>query len=196
MRIIAGAARRVQLEVADASPTRPFLEMARGALFNSLGEACVGAEVLDLFAGSGALGLEALSRGAARCLFVERDARALAALRRNIVKCGMADRARTERCDAKQALRETDERFDLLFIDPPFPDLPEWRADGGCGGLMRDAARVLREDGVLVFRLEEGKATAPEWPDLALVSDRRYGRSRICRYRRRDGGGTTGEDGA
>lgn len=186
MRVIAGSARRIALEVADGSSTRPFLEMARGALFNSLGERVDGAKVLDLYAGSGALGLEALSRGAADCLFVERDPAAFAALGRNVAKCGMAGRCRPLRSDVAAALRGLDERFDLVFVDPPFPDLPEWRPGGRAEGVMRDAARTLAEDGVLVFRLEEGKGSGgpAEWPGLTPVADKRYGRSRVLRYRR------------
>lgn len=184
MRIIAGSARRVLLDVAPDSPTRPFLEMARGALFNSLGDAVAGARVLDLYAGSGALGLEALSRGAESCLFVERDRAACRALEKNIGKCGMADRGRLARGDAARVLAAEAREFDLIFVDPPFPELGEWRPDGAAAGVMRDAARVLAPEGVLVFRLEEGKATPPDWPSLALNSDRRYGRSRICRYRK------------
>lgn len=185
MRIIAGICRRTVLEVADESSTRPFLEMARGALFNALGDRVDGAAALDAFAGSGALGLEALSRGAASCLFVERDARAFAALERNIAKCGMAGRARARRDDAGRAvvaLAEAGKNFGLIFLDPPFPDLAEWRTGGRAESLMRAAARCLAGDGTLVFRLEDGRAEPPDWPELRLESDRRYGRSRVCRY--------------
>ena len=182
MRIIAGSARRIVLEVAEGSDTRPFLEMARGALFNALGERVAGAAALDLYAGSGALGREALSRGAASCVFVERDAGAFAALGRNIAKCGMERRSRRVRSDVAAALAAENGQYDLIFADPPFPDLPEWREGGRSGGEMRDAARVLTPGGILVFRLEDGKATPPEWPGLELASDRRYGRSRVCRY--------------
>lgn len=189
MRIIAGSARRIQLEVAEDSTARPFLEMARGALFNSLAGRVADAAVLDLYAGSGALGLEALSRGAASCVFVERDAAAVAALRRNIGKCGMERRARIVRSDVAQALAADAESYDLLFVDPPFPDLGEWRPDGAAGGVMRDAARVLKPDGLLIFRLEDRKHVPPEWPGLELRAEKRYGRSRVCRY-----AATTGEE--
>lgn len=182
MRIIAGSARRIQLEVASDSTTRPFLELARGALFNALGERSADARVLDLYAGSGALGLEALSRGAAFCLFVERDPRACRALERNIAKCGMAGRARIVRDDVGRAVRGLDESFNLVFLDPPFPELAEWREGGSAGETMREAARVVAAGGTLVFRLEEGKMSPPPWPGLELESDRRYGRSRVCRY--------------
>lgn len=182
MRIIAGSARRVQLDVAPGSSTRPFLEMARGALFNALGDGTAGARALDLYAGSGALGLETLSRGGASCVFVERDPGACRALARNIAKCGMAERARIVRGDVAASLRGMDGGFDLIFLDPPFPELGLWRAGGGAEAVMRDSARLLADGGTLVFRLEDGKAEPPAWPELELFSDRRYGRSRVCRY--------------
>ena len=156
--------------------------MARGALFNSLAARVQGAAVLDLYAGSGALGLEALSRGAAECLFVERDRAAVAALRKNIVRCGMERRARIAQGDVGAVLAAENGVFDLIFADPPFPDLKEWHADGAAGAVMRRAARALAPEGLLVFRLEEGKIAPPAWPGLALADERRYGRSRVCRY--------------
>lgn len=182
MRIIAGEARRTVLEVAANSPARPFLELARGALMNALGERLIGARALDLYAGSGALGLEALSRGAAFCRFVERDAAAFAALSRNVDKCRMRERAVLTRSDVERMLATENDVYDILFVDPPFPDLPEWREGGRAAGIMRGAARVLAPGGELVFRLEDGKVAPPEWPGLSLRSDRRYGRSRVCRY--------------
>lgn len=187
MRIIAGSARRVSLEVAEASTTRPFLEMTRGALFNSLGQRVVGAAVLDLYAGSGALGLEALSRGALSCLFVERDPAAYACLLRNIAACRFGGEARAVREDVGKALAGLAGAgmcFELVFIDPPFPELSEWRADGRSGDVMRWAAACLAPEGNIIFRIEENKTRPPEWPGLELSSERRYGRSGICRYRR------------
>lgn len=184
MRVIAGSARRIALEVADGSSTRPFLEMARGALFNSLAGLVEDAAALDLYAGSGALGIEALSRGAARCVFVERDPKAFAALKRNIDKCRMADRAELRRADAATFLAGDTGAYDLVFVDPPFPDLPRWRPGGEAEAGMRDAARLLAPGGALVFRIEDKKIDASHWPDLELLKDRRYGRSRICIYGR------------
>ncbi|MDR1744928.1 MAG: RsmD family RNA methyltransferase [Planctomycetota bacterium] len=185
MRIIAGSARRVQLEVAAESTARPFLEMARGALFNSLATRIGDAAVLDLYAGSGALGLEALSRGAASCVFVERDPAAVAVLKKNAVRCGLAAGCRIAGSDVRAFLAgETGKNalYTLIFVDPPFPELAEWTRDGAAGDVMRDAARLLAPDGLLVFRLEEGKVPPPGWPGLELSDERRYGRSRICRY--------------
>ncbi|MCD8141407.1 MAG: RsmD family RNA methyltransferase, partial [Planctomycetaceae bacterium] len=119
MRIIAGSARRTELEVAAGSTTRPFLEMARGALFNSLLPMLPEARVLDVYAGSGALGLEALSRGAGSCVFVERDPRAASALTRNIAKCGFSAEATILRQDAYRAVAGFgDGAFDIVLFDP------------------------------------------------------------------------------
>lgn len=182
MRIIAGSARRTQLEIAEDSTTRPFLEKARGALFNSLGDRVCGAKALDLYAGSGALGLEALSRGAESCCFVERNARAYAALLRNIGKCGMSAQASPLRSDVAGAVVEMTGEFDIIFVDPPFPELAEWLGNGGADAIMREASRILAVGGCLVFRMEDGKAKPPGWPGLSLDSIRRYGRSLVCRY--------------
>ncbi len=190
MRIIAGSARRTELEVAADSTTRPFLEMARGALFNSLMPRLPGARVLDVYAGSGALGLEALSRGADSCVFVERDPRAASALARNIAKCGFTAEAKILRQDAARALAGlADGEYDIVLLDPPFPDLPNWRVGGPAEETMRHAARILAADGVVMLRIEDKKVAPPEWPGLALADERRYGRSRVCRY----GNGTGGD---
>lgn len=182
MRIIAGSARRMQLEVAEGTSTRPFLELARGALFNSLGPAVHGVDVLDLFAGSGALGLEALSRGAARCVFIERDPRAFVALGRNIARCGFGAAARAVCGDAERSLAALRMTFGLIFVDPPFADLAAWTADGSAQPVMSAVARLLQPGGQLIFRLEDKKAQVPDWPGLDAVSDKKYGRSRVCRY--------------
>ena len=181
MRVIAGTARRIGLEVADGS--RPFLEMARGALFNSLAPLLPGAAVLDLYSGSGALGIEALSRGAASCVFVELDAAAFRALGNNVRRCGFGRRARLLRGDAAEVAAGLDGAFGLVFVDPPFPDAAGWAAGGGGLELARAAAGLLAPEGVLVFRVEGVLPAPPEWGGLVLLRENRYGRSRVCRYR-------------
>lgn len=183
MRVISGSARRITLEVADESPTRPFLEMARGALFNSLGGRIPEARVLDLYAGSGALGIEALSRGAKSCVFVERDHNAFRILENNVRKCKFEKRARLVRDDVTRAVTGLAGPFDLVFVDPPFPDAAAWSASGGGDDLLRNAAALLEPDALLILRYEVDNAPPPAWPGLELARDDRYGRSRICRYR-------------
>ena len=118
MRVIAGELGGRRLAAPRGASTRPTSERVREALFSMLGE-LRGLRVLDLFAGSGALGIEALSRGAAHATFVERSAPALAALRANIAALALEERSSVRAGDALAALRGA-ETYDLVFLDPPY----------------------------------------------------------------------------
>jgi 16S rRNA (guanine966-N2)-methyltransferase len=182
MRVIAGTARRTVLTVPPGSPARPFLEMARGALFNSLTPWLEDARVLDLFAGSGALGIEALSRGAARCCFVEQDPRCLTAIRDNLARCRIEERGRILAGRAEERLVSLAGPFDLILVDPPFAAGARWDESPEGRNVTAVTARLLAPGGRLVFRFEHEDATPPTWGGLALLRDRRYGRSRLCFY--------------
>ncbi len=119
MRVIAGIAGGIRLDV-PKNHVRPTMDRVKAAIFSSLGEAVIGAHVLDLFAGSGALGIEALSRGAAAVRFVERDRAAVAMIERNLAKTKLS--ARVSQRDVFDFLRRpaTTERFDIIFADPPY----------------------------------------------------------------------------
>ncbi len=122
VRIIGGAWRRTPLSVPDVDGLRPSPDRVRETLFNWLGQDLTGLRCLDLFAGTGALGLEAASRGAGRVLLVERDRRALAAIAQTLARLD-APQVRVQASDALTALegaRATGERFDVVFLDPPF----------------------------------------------------------------------------
>lgn len=121
LRIIAGEWRSRRLPVPDAPGLRPTPDRVRETLFNWLAAMLPGARCLDLFAGSGALGLEALSRGAGHCLFVESSRSVAAQLSRNIEVLGATDRARVHCGDALALLAGPPDRpYDLVFLDPPF----------------------------------------------------------------------------
>ena len=119
MRVVAGIARGRRLDGPPGSATRPTADRVREATFNALGSlaAVEGATVLDLFAGSGALGIEALSRGAAAATFVDHDAKALTVVRRNLEATGLGDRATVLRTDATTFAGG---HFDLVLLDPPY----------------------------------------------------------------------------
>ena len=117
MRVVAGRYGGRRLEAPPGRGTRPTADRVREAVFSLLGPV-EGLAVLDLFAGSGALGIEALSRGAAAAVFVDRDHRAAAAARRNLAALGLE--ARVHRRDALAFLAATTTRFDLVFVDPPY----------------------------------------------------------------------------
>ena len=123
MRIIAGALKGRRLITPGGATTRPTADQVRTALMDALTPRLAGARLLDVFAGAGGVGLEALSRGAAHVTFVERDRRALAALRDNIAALGVRDRTRVLADDAARALDRLVREgavFDLAFLDPPY----------------------------------------------------------------------------
>lgn len=121
MRVIAGEWRARRLEAPGGRTTRPTTDRAREAWMSVIHPSLDGARVLDLFAGSGALGIEALSRGAAEATFVENDARALAALKKNLETLGAAGRATIVRTDAVRFVKTLEAgAFDIAFADPPY----------------------------------------------------------------------------
>jgi len=135
MRIIAGELRGRRIDAPEGEGTRPMLDRVREAVFSTLGERLVDADVLDLFAGSGALGIESLSRGARHVRFLERGAPALAVLKQNLEELGLRERARVIRGDAVAPRSWHDKgeeslRYSLVFMDPPYPmiDDPNSRA--------------------------------------------------------------------
>jgi len=161
VRVVAGALGGRRIAVPRGSATRPTSELVRGAVFNSL-EArgkLAGARVADLFAGSGALGIEALSRGAARATFVEQDRRAAQVIARNVDALDLADRARVEVVAVE---RWAPEDVDLVLADPPYG----WE---GWGTLL---ARLCAQEDVLVVAEAAHAVEAEGWE---VVASKRHG---------------------
>jgi 16S rRNA (guanine966-N2)-methyltransferase len=123
VRVIAGTAGGRTLQAPRTSATRPITDRVKESLFGILGERVPDAAVLDLYAGSGAIGIEALSRGAASCTFVEQGREALAVLRRNLAHTGLSDRAAVVAGPVERFLAGTSStRYDLVMVDPPFAE--------------------------------------------------------------------------
>jgi 16S rRNA (guanine966-N2)-methyltransferase len=123
MRVIAGSARRLRLKTMDGMETRPTTDRIKETLFNMIQDDLHGCAFLDLFAGSGGIGIEALSRGAERAVFVEKDKRAVSCIRENLAATRLEDRAQVMGCDVLSALLRLEERkqaFDFIFMDPPY----------------------------------------------------------------------------
>src|SRR4029077_4699689 len=119
MRVIAGRAGGVRL-TSPKSGVRPTMDRVKSAIFSSLGELVIGARVLDLFAGTGALGIEALSRGAASALFVEENVAAISAIERNLARTKFEGRIRKQDVFAFLRSAQTSEPFHIIFADPPY----------------------------------------------------------------------------
>ena len=172
MRIIAGSRKGARIFAPRGLATRPTGDRAREAAFNLIGPVD-GARVLDLFAGSGAMGLEALSRGAASATFVERDRAAADAIERNLDKLGLTG-ATVLRDDAARVLAAdaaSRRRYDLVLIDPPYRMLA-----GVLPTLGRYLPSVVSDDGLVV--IESDATDEPELP-LPKRTSRRYGSARI-----------------
>jgi 16S rRNA (guanine966-N2)-methyltransferase len=189
-RVIGGTARSIRLE-APGGGTRPLADRVKQTLFAILEPDLDGAEFLDLFAGSGAGGIEALSRGAVHATFVERDARAIQSIHANLERTGFANigRAKIIRTDALAWLREHDEVFDIALVDPPY-DEP---------GTLVAALEALGS------RIAPGGRVAAKhfWRDappgriglLASERVRRFGETALTFYRRGDAVTTATADG-
>jgi 16S rRNA (guanine966-N2)-methyltransferase len=178
MRIIGGELRGKKLAPLRGTAIRPTADRTREAVFNIISAKVPGANVLDLFAGTGAFGLEALSRGAARAVFVDNAAVALAAIEKNIAACRMQDRSRVIRWDIIRNLNclgSVSQGFDLVFLDPPY----------NCNAVLPTLQNLVQSDallapGVTVIVEHAPSETITELPDgLALMDQRKYGKTLV-----------------
>jgi 16S rRNA (guanine966-N2)-methyltransferase len=169
MRVVAGEFKGRRLQAPRGRRTRPTADRVREALFSMLGDLS-GLRALDLYAGSGALGIEALSRGAAEVAFVERDARAAATIERNLETVGA--RAEVRRQDVLRFLASAPGTFDLVFIDPPYDSAIRLAAP-----LSERLPTVLTDDARIVT---ESDKRDPLILSLPLEAERIYGDTRIA----------------
>lgn len=175
-RIIAGSARGRRLVTPRGLATRPTSEKVRGAVFNLLGQFFEGGEVLDLYAGSGALALEALSRGCARATCVEVDRAAAEVIRRNADGTGFGSRVEIVCAPVAGAVARLPRgAFDLVFIDPPYADGPE-PALAAVAPLVRSGGRVVAEHAA------KRPPAADRYGPLTLVDRRDYGDTGVSIY--------------
>ena len=182
MRILAGALKGRRLVTPRGAVTRPTADQVRLALMDTLVPRLPGARFLDLFAGAGGVGLEALSRGAAHATLVERDARAVGALRTNVDALGVAAAVRIRRGDVLReiaALARAGERFDVVFLDPPY----ETDAAGPALAALVAGGLVAAEGVVIVQHLTKRPPPAPA--GLVAHRTRRFGETTLTFYRPR-----------
>ncbi len=187
MRVIGGSFRGRALLGPDGLETRPITDRVKETLFNILGVrlGTLGAippvEVLDVFAGTGSLGIEAVSRGARRCVFIERHRSALRALRANLAALGLSESCAVV-ADNAWAMRPPAGAagFGLIFVDPPYADAAD---TARVRDLLTRLAACLARDGLLVFRLEARQDfPARSVAGLRCADDRSYGRMRLLFY--------------
>jgi 16S rRNA (guanine966-N2)-methyltransferase len=177
MRVIAGAAGGIRLDV-PKTDVRPTMDRVKAAIFSSLGDQVIGAHVLDLFAGTGALGIEALSRGAASALFVEENSAAIAAIERNLARTKLEGRIRRQDVLTFLRSKQTREPFQIIFADPPY----EKTKSGGAftSLLLEDAhlAELLEPSGIFVLEKRPSEQM-PRMPLWSVARARAYGATEV-----------------
>jgi 16S rRNA (guanine966-N2)-methyltransferase len=180
MRVIAGKARGCRLKSVPGRGTRPITDRAKSALFNILGADVEGSRFLDLFAGTGGVGIEALSRSAAEVVFVERSRAALRTIRENLAHTGLSEGSQIEQADVFEYLTRLPVPFDYVYVAPP-----QYR------GLWADTLRALdqgpgwlEEDGWVIVQMHPREYEALPLERLVQFDQRTYGSVMLCFYQR------------
>ena len=178
MRVISGSARGRRLKELQGMDTRPTTDKVKESMFNIIQFDIEGRRVLDLFGGTGQLGIEALSRGAASCVFVDQRREAAALIRENVKLCGFGDRARVVQGDALAYLSGV-EKFDLIFLDPPYQS-------GLLEQCLEAAVRfdILREHGIILCESPAEWNLPPLEPPYEAGREYRYGKIKLSLCRR------------
>ncbi len=176
MRVIAGSKRGTKLCGFEGDSVRPTTDRVKENIFNIIAPYVSGAQVLDLFAGTGALAVEALSRGAGGAVLCDSSGASLKLVRENLERTGFAHAAQVVRSDAVLYLKQCGRQFDIIFLDPPYNT-----------GLLEAAMRQIAESGVLsesgiVLAERDGAQPDIATEGLALVKEKKYGRTHICVY--------------
>ena len=182
MRVIAGKAKGFRLKVPKRAATRPATELVRGAIFSML-ESCAGGweQVLDLFSGSGSLGIEALSRGAGWVDFVEHEPRCCAIIRDNLEKTGLKERTHVYCSSVSRVISFLDKEYDIILMDPPY-------SDSSIGNILERLAtsKLVAQKTTLVVTHSPRLSLKPNYASLTLIKEPRHGDSCIAMYQWRD----------
>ena len=179
MRVISGTARGVALKTPDGQATRPTIDRVKEALFSIIHFDIPGAEVLDLFAGTGQLGIEALSRGASGAVFIDSQQKACDLINENLRRTHLKDKARVVRCEYEQYLRQCNKKFGIIFLDPPY-----------CEEFLEKSLNlileidILQSGGIIVAERPLGKELSFEHPSLTRSKDYKYGKVLLTIYRK------------
>ena len=174
MRIVAGKAKGTKLYTLEGENTRPTLDRVKESLFNILQPYIQEANVLDLFAGSGALGIEALSRGAKKCTFCDKSYEAIQMLEQNLERTRLKEKAVVLQQDYKTCLQKQKEKLDIILLDPPY------KKDIAVDAVKRIVAlQLLNQEGLIVIETDEKEREELELktiPELEVKDVRKYGR--------------------
>ncbi|MBI4286781.1 MAG: 16S rRNA (guanine(966)-N(2))-methyltransferase RsmD [Chloroflexi bacterium] len=180
MRVIAGSAKGHHLKVPTGTRVRPATDLVRGAIFSILeGMAVNWSRVLDLYSGSGALGIEALSRGAGWVDFVDRETRCCAIIKQNLAKTNLEDRSHVYCCSVSKAISFLDKEYDIILMDPPY-------SNAAIGGIITQLAdsRLVGASTIVLVTHSPHLTLEPAYSALKMLRERRHGDSCIAIYQK------------
>lgn len=182
MRVVAGKARGLKLETIEGDSTRPTRDVVREALFSILMNYVPNCNFLDLFAGSGAIGIEALSRGAKYAMFIDLNPKCTRIIKRNLEKAKFVDLAEVYNTDYKNAINKMKSKsFDVIYVDPPY------NKEMGIDAIKRlYEADVLSGDGIIVLETDTNENVPDEILGYEKFNYKRYGRNILSLFRRKE----------
>jgi len=179
MRVISGSARGVRLKTPEGLKTRPTADRVKEAMFSIIQFDLPGAKVLDLFGGTGQLGIEALSRGASSAVFVDESDRACKLIKENLNLVRLGDKGRVIRSDYSSFLKSTPEKFNIIFLDPPYAEV-----------FLENSLKIITEidilqsGGIIVTERPLGKELPWDFPGFLRSKDYKYGSTLLTIYRK------------
>ena len=182
MRVISGTAKGTKLNSIESLSTRPTLDRVKEPLFSMIQAYIDDANVLDLFAGSGALGIETLSRGAKKCTFCDKSYESIKMLKQNLLKTRLEEKATIYVEDFKKCIKTLNETFDIIFIDPPY------KMDIGVEAIkMILENKLLTKDGIIILETDEKTRELKELENINIevLDVRKYGRVNLLFLRER-----------
>ena len=182
MRVVSGLARGKTLLAVPGDTTRPILDRTKTALFDTIRPVITGTKWLDMFAGSGGVGIEALSQGALHCVFVDVEPKAVQTIRKNLEATHLSEKAEVRQTDVFLYLKKTDRQFDLIYIAPP-----QYK------GLWIQALQAIAErpqvaanGGILIVQIDPSEYEPVELSDFVETETRKYGNTQFVFFQLRD----------
>lgn len=175
MRVITGSARGRKLVTPEGLDTRPTTDMVKEAIFSAIQFDLPAAKVLDLFAGSGQLGIEALSRGAAECVFVDNAPLALSCIRQNLKTTGFDNISKVFPVDSFMFVKNGADKFDIILLDPPYQD-------GALQKLLPDISKLCNENALIICEHDPKCELLDEYEGIALKKRYKYGKISVSIY--------------
>ena len=179
MRVITGSARGIPLKAPEGLQTRPTADRVKEALFSIIQFEVSGAKVLDLFGGSGQLGIEALSRGAKSAVFVDAGEQACKIIKENLKQCKLEGQSTVIKCDYMEFLKRNREQYNIIFLDPPYAEV-----------FLENALKciteidILQSNGIIVAERPLGKELPGNYPGYTRSKDYKYGKTLLTIFRK------------